>query len=371
MVVPEPSSATSSTDAASSTGAAPSTRRVVVLRADATATIGVGHAMRLLALAQELRRRDVAVHLAGDLDVAWVASAYEAAGIGVHPRPTDAAELVDLALRRGAEWCVLDRYDLGAEWGAALRRAGIAVMTMVDGEFSARQDADLYVDQNPGAQPRAVESGRIALAGAAYTLFRDDVLTLRRPAGEQLERNRAAGPLRVLEVFGGTDPCGAAPVVTPIVLAACAGRSAEVTVVTPDAEWARPLAATAPAGVDLRTCGPISDLAARAADCDVVVTASGSSVWELMCLGVPLAVVCVIDNQRPGYDIVTRDDLAVGLGQLAELRHDEASRRRAVTALRAALGDAEARIERAERAQQMLDGRGRARVADALLALRR
>ncbi|MDY4395411.1 hypothetical protein SPE26_33195, partial [Bacillus thuringiensis] len=64
------------------------TRRVV-LRADATPTIGVGHAMRLLALAQELRGRGIEVHLAGDLDVAWVASAYAEAGVLVHPCPTD------------------------------------------------------------------------------------------------------------------------------------------------------------------------------------------------------------------------------------------------------------------------------------------
>ena len=321
------------------------TRRVV-LRADATPTIGVGHAMRLLALAQELRGRGIEVHLAGDLDVAWVASAYAEAGVLVHPCPTDPDDLVTLVLDLDARWCVLDRYDLGPRWGVWLRRAGVVVMAMVDGPFSADQDADLYVDQNPGATPRAVGAGQLALAGADYTLFRDDVL-------------------------GGTDPCGAAPVVTPLVLQACSGLAADITVVTPDRTWVAPLAADAPPGVELRASGPVSDLAARAAASDLVVTASGSSVWELMCLGVPLGVVCVIDNQRPGYDMVADADLALGLGDLEMLRRDDDARAAAVSALREAFTDRDVRVERAARAQELLDGRGRARVAEALVSLAR
>ena len=349
------------------------TRRVV-LRADATPTIGVGHAMRLLALAQELRGRGIEVHLAGDLDVAWVASAYAEAGVLVHPCPTDPDDLVTLVLDLDARWCVLDRYDLGPRWGVWLRRAGVVVMAMVDGPFSADQDADLYVDQNPGATPRAVGAGQLALAGADYTLFRDDVLALRRPVGDVAVEDVAdeeQRPLRVLEVFGGTDPCGAAPVVTPLVLQACSGLAADITVVTPDPTWVAPLAADAPPGVELRASGPVSDLAARAAASDLVVTASGSSVWELMCLGVPLGVVCVIDNQRPGYDMVADADLALGLGDLEMLRRDDDARAAAVSALREAFTDRDVRVERAARAQELLDGRGRARVAEALVSLAR
>ena len=115
----------------------------------------------------------------------------------------------------------------------------------------------------------------------------------------------------------------------------------------------------------------IGRLAARAAACDLVVTASGSSVWELMCLGVPLGVVCVIDNQRPGYDMVADADLALGLGDLEMLRRDDDARAAAVSALREAFTDRDVRVERAARAQELLDGRGRARVAEALVSLAR
>lgn len=364
----------------------PSVPTVVLLRVDASPRIGVGHAMRLLALTQELHRRGVEVHLAGDLEIDWVARAYDDAGVTRHPRPAGPQECVALALAVGARRCVLDRYDLDAQWGTQLRAAGLAVMTMVDGRFSAHQDADLYVDQNPGAEPRPVTPGQLALAGADYTLFRDDVLALRRAPDESDDHPEdtlsepvtadGAGqaqprPVRLLCVFGGTDPMGAAPVVTPLVVEAGRRlrRPVDVTVVTSDATWLEDLQARLPRGGAIRASGPLSDLARRARDCDLVVTASGSSVWELMCLGVPLAVVCVIDNQRPGYDMVIAYDLAAGLGDLAALQDDDAARHLATDTLAETLVDPTLRRRRAERAQAMLDGRGRERVVDALLAL--
>ena len=358
----------------------PANTAPILFVADAGADLGVGHAMRLLALAQELLARGTQVHLAGALGVPWVATAYAEAGVVVHAPPLRPADLAALADDLGARVCVLDRYDLGPEWGAALRAQGFAVMTMVDGFFSAHQEADLYVDQNPGAAPRPVAGTQQALAGADYTLFRDDVLALRRTVTplEPGARTGAGGTdqpsaLRVLGVFGGTDPFGAAPVVAPLVVraAAQAGVDVDLTVVTGDDGWAPAVAARLPQGSTLACTGPVSDLAARAAACDLVVTASGSSVWELLCLGVPIGVVCVADNQTPGYDMVVSGDLAVGVGHLSALRETAGAAAQAVHALAAALASEESRTQRAARGQALLDGQGRRRVADALLALAR
>lgn len=347
---------------------------VVLLRADATPTIGVGHAMRLLALSQEILARGGAVHLAGRLDIPWVERAYREAGVQLHPCPDAPGDLVALARRLGVTHGVLDGYELGAEWGQALRAADIPVMAMIDGDFSADQEADLYVDQNPGSLPRPVEPGRISLAGADYTLFRDDVLNLRVPASPQEGSTYSTStdcpdadnrPLRVLMVFGGTDPLGAAPVLAPLVLET--GVPVDVTVISAHDAWSRSVAVTD--GQRLTVIPPVTDLASRARASDLVVTASGSSVWELLCLGVPIAVVCVIDNQTPGYDMTVSEGLAAGLGHLRALVDDPGARRAAVETLTRTLTSTELRADRAARGQALLDGRGRERVADALLAL--
>lgn len=343
-------------------------RSTVLLRADATPDVGVGHAMRLLALAQELRSRDVDVHLAGHLEIPWVATAYEAAGVMLHPTPQGPADLVTLTDELDARAIVLDGYDLPPALGRALRAHGVPVVAFVDDTFGASQDADLYVDQNPGTTPRPVTPGQQALAGAPFTLFRDDVLAARRaPTPGAAGLGTGHEPIDVLAVFGGTDPLGAAPVVVPLILAT--GLPVHLTVVSGDDTWAEALRRELAPDQRLDVVGPVTDLARRAAASDLVVTASGSTVWELLCVGAPLAVVCVIDNQTPGYEMVLRDDLAAGLGHLEALRHDTDARTRAVVALREALVDPDARAARVHRGQALLDGAGRARVADAVLSL--
>ena len=81
--------------------------------------------------------------------------------------------------------------------------------------------------------------------------------------------------------------------------------------------------------------------------------------------------MCVIDNQRLGYDMVIEADLALGVGHLDELHAVDTSREDATRRLASALGDPLAREARAQRGRELLDGDGRRRVADAIEALRR
>lgn len=326
--------------------------------------------MRCLALAQEVQARAGTVVLAGELAVPWVAQAYAEAGITVVAPPTTPPELVTVAALVDADAVLLDGYDIAGEYGAALQSARYRVGAMVDDSFGAHQVADLYIDQNPGSRPRLVKGNARALAGADYTLFRNDVLAARRfrSASDRTQRSR---PARVLAVFGGTDPLGAAPIMTPLILESAARTSTPVVldVVTQDNNLQAALAEVTPPGSSVTVFSAVTDLAARAADADLVVTASGSTVWELLCIGVPTAVVCVVDNQSPGYDFATAGDYVAGLGHLASLRTDPKARSVAVAALDEALSDDAARNRRAQRGLVLMDGRGRARVANALLPL--
>ena len=120
-------------------------------------------------------------------------------------------------------------------------------------------------------------------------------------------------------------------------------------------------------GQRLEVVSPTPDLAGLAATCDIAVTAAGSSVWEFLCLGVPAMLVCVVDNQAPGYDAVTGQDLAAPLGHLQDLRHDRTARDGAVAATTRLLDDPDRCAALSARGMALVDGLGRSRVADALL----
>jgi GNAT superfamily N-acetyltransferase len=111
----------------------------------------------------------------------------------------------------------------------------------------------------------------------------------------------------------------------------------------------------------------VDDLPALMARQDLVVSAAGTSVWELCCLGVPMAVVWAVDNQREGYERVVAAGAALGLGgpELGdrELREGGPSRTDgAVDRLRTALTDPRVRADLTLAGRRIVDGLGAWRV---------
>ncbi|WP_320068655.1 spore coat protein [Micromonospora sp. RTGN7] len=343
-----------------------STVRVGV-RCDAGPTRGVGHLVRCLALAEEFLARGVRVEFFGTVGgVGWAARQLADRGVALHPGPERPDDLVAAARRHGLDVMVLDSYELDPAGAGALRAAGVITLAVVDGDTRG-QDADVYLDQNLDAAYGPLP-GRL-LAGTAYSLLRDCVVAARPVAPRP---PTPAGRPRVLAFFGGTDAFGAAPVLARVLLGT--GNPMDLTVVVGRADVEAELAALTPGrGQALRPVPPTDDLPALVTAADLVVSAAGTSTWELCCLGAPAALVCVVDNQRESYHRVVADRIVAGLGELPPLTAaglpGRTARAHATRTLRALLTAPERRAVLAARAWSTVDGKGRVRVADAVLAL--
>jgi spore coat polysaccharide biosynthesis predicted glycosyltransferase SpsG len=165
----------------------------------------------------------------------------------------------------------------------------------------------------------------------------------------------------VLAFFGGTDAFAAGPAVTRALVAT--GVPFDATVVAPTWELA---AAVAAVSSQVHVIGPTDQLAAAVREADLVISASGTSTWELLCLGATAGLVCVVDNQVMGYERAIATGTAAGVGLLSELRADPTA---AAAVLKRLLTDAAERARLATAGWQLVDGQGRVRVADALLHL--
>ncbi|MCA2224390.1 PseG/SpsG family protein [Nonomuraea aurantiaca] len=363
----------------------------VGFRCDAGVASGVGHLMRCVALAEELCGRGAEVLFLGDVaGSAWAESQLRQRAFPLCPAPAEPRALAELVRVLGLDAVVLDSYVLAPGTGAALRAAGTAVLAIVDGD-PLGQEADLYLDQNldaelrpfrrpfsrpgeaadgswggpngaPGGGPKGAPGGWSwggpesgpwdgpgggRLAGARYVLLRDSVLLMRGTA-----RRRPARPEEplVLCFFGGTDSAGVAPAWAGALRAT--GLAFRATVVSP-----------VPFEVDgpVTVIPPTDRLPGLMAEANLVITAAGSAVWELLHLGVPTALSWVADNQLIGYETLVGGGLAAGLGPAPDAA--------AVGVLARLLADPAAREEYGRRGAGLIDGRGRERVADALLAL--
>ncbi|MFI6237018.1 PseG/SpsG family protein [Micromonospora sp. NPDC050784] len=378
----------------------------VGLRCDAGPRRGVGHLVRCLALAEEFLARGADVTVFGTVErLDWATAELAARGIPLLPGPDSAAELVEAARRHALDVLVLDSYELDPAGAGALRAAGVYTLAIIDGD-SRGQVADLYLDQNFGAElpglaeaaelpglagaaelpgqgagaelPGLVEAatlpgqgagaglpGRL-LAGSGYALLRDTVINARPPV---VPPATAVSRPRVLAFFGGTDAVGAAPVLTRVLVAT--GHPMDLTVIVGRPEIEAEVEDVTPGrGQIIRPVPPTTSLPALIAEADLVVSAAGTSTWELCCLGAPSALVCVVDNQRESYTRVVRHGLVAGLGELPELTAGgvagRAARATAARTLHGLLSSPQRRAALGARAWSTVDGRGRARVVDAV-----
>ncbi|GGK98107.1 PseG/SpsG family protein [Mangrovihabitans endophyticus] len=338
----------------------------VGIRCDAGGRTGVGHLIRCVALAEELVGRGVPVHFLSDLGgFAWAEQQLAGRGLPRHPAPDGPDALVAAADRLGLDALVLDSYELSGAHGAALRASGRTVLAVVDADLRGQQ-ADVYVDQNLDAELAAPDlpPGAVRLAGLRYALLRTAVRELRPPAAPGADPGRVP---RVVCFFGGTDAYRAAPVLAGLLIRT--GAPFDATVIGADEGLRAEVRALATGpGQLVEVLAPTDDLPKLLAGADVAVSASGTSTWELLCLGLPAALVWVVDNQIVGYGRAVERGLAAGVGHLPSLREPgSAEALAAVAVLRDLLTDAAARAALAARAWAAVDGRGVARVADELI----
>lgn len=309
----------------------------LLLRADAGPSVGAGHLSRCVALAEAAVARGWRVSFAGELTgVDWLRARLSTLDVPVRAPGALAAQADEL----GADVVLVDHYGLGELPDV---RAVSRLVSVEDGRFG-RRAADVVVDANLAVPPRPPDGSPLVLAGPRFAPLRADVRATRATA-------RGTEPLHVVVAMGG----GAA---TDAVAAALhAVRETGVPVVA-RAISGSPVAVSAGPGQEFLVQPPTPSLPNVLAEADLVISAAGVTLLELCCLGVPTALVLLVDNQEPGYRAAVDQGLAAGLGTVADLPA-------AVPVLRSLLRDPEARAALGRAASAVVDGRGADRILDA------
>lgn len=341
----------------------------VLLACDGGGPLGVGHVMRSLALAEAAVGAGHTVVIAGHFEGSFLqgqiaAAPVEVCDVSKWMAEGDPQPLIDLVVSVRPDVLHVDAYvacdrlrELVASTGV-----GAIVSNMEDGTFG-RRPADVVVDPTLAAElvARPVDGTTWLLRGSRYTPVRQRVIDARRrgpdascPGGDG--DNRVGQVARsVLVVMGGTDPVGLVPVAVDLL--AATGLELEVTAIAVGQNAERARRAAEGSGLSLSVLAPVDNLAAMMSGHDLVISAAGTSIWELCCIGVPAAVAWAVDNQREGYDRVVAAGAAIGLGG-PDLGGDE----RAVGLLKGALTDSQVRSQLIRAGRQVVDGLGAWRV---------
>jgi len=325
--------------------------RRLVLAVEAASSTGLGHFVRCCALGDAAGRRgwDVTVVLRPDA-VDWARAQVRARGWTLESGELEPQALSGV-VRGGTDEAVLviDSYLVDATCFSQMR-GRVGRLVVIDDLADRYLDADIVVNQNLGGDTLPVRLGSATrlLAGPAYALLRPEFAALRHAALDAI-MGVPEVPGRILVTMGGTDTTGSGRAVARACLVAF--PQASVDVILPDTVRARTVGR-------LTELPRLQDMASRMLQADLVVTAAGSTVWELCCLARPVAALEVASNQSDVYGRLVAGRLVLGLGQPPI---DEA---KVVDALRS-LTETPGELRRlATAAAGLVDGQGADRVLD-------
>jgi UDP-2,4-diacetamido-2,4,6-trideoxy-beta-L-altropyranose hydrolase len=343
----------------------------LLFRTDASLTIGTGHVMRCLALAQAWQDAGGHALFAMTQATATAQERLRCEGVeavriqGTPGAPEDSDQTARLAANGNADWVVVDGYQFGAEYQLALKEAGHKILFIDDNGHAEHYSADLVLNQNAYASEdlyRNRESGTGLLLGLPYAMLRREFRTWRGERPDDLGPGGKVLVPKVLVTLGGSDT-GNLTLRVIEALEHVQPATFEATIVAGGSSaYAGELeAAAAKAGVRLlRNVNSMPELMAWA---DIAVSGAGTTVLELAFMGVPAILLVTAENQRSNAQAWERLGLAQNLGDSAHLSAEQLAG--AVSAL---ILDRERRITMARSAHTLVDGLGADRVAAKLAA---
>lgn len=322
-----------------------------VFRADASVTQGSGHVMRCLTLAEELASRGHEIIFVSSISaIGWLSEHLAASGYRVESTVADQIDLQQV-ISLQPDWVVVDSYRIDAASISAVAEQ-VDVLAIVDGSTRGI-DATLYLEQNLGSEHLewARDADRV-LAGSAYALIRDDFLGVRPQ-----EPTALGAPPHLVAFMGGTDADGT--IVRVAIELARVPVELRFTLVAP-VQWHNDVLA-ALAHRDVTVIEPTPSLPSILGSANVIVSAAGTSAWDVCTLGIPSLFIGVVDNQSDSLAELRSRGVALGV----DLSTGESIDRVRSDVARLAI-DGDLRVELAARCAIEFDGRGKQRVADAL-----
>lgn len=337
----------------------------VGIRCDVGSSIGVGHLMRSASLAEEMLVRGWHVEFSCDAaSVPLAESRLAELGCTSIPALQTPMEHLRWLSDRRLDATVIDSYTLDPRVSRVITTKA-QTLSFIDGNPRG-QSASIYLDQNYGAERLRVELSQIPspralrLAGTGYAVLSDRIRKL-RPSGPSIGTPQD-GRMKVVVALGGTDAAD----VTGFVVAALKRCPSDLDVTVVSRRLADRADEITESGQRYVYRTPSLQFPEWLAASDLVVSAAGTSLWELCCLGKPVVALAVVDNQLDAYRGLVADGVICGLGEV----WTEAPSVEVLSArLREIVAGAGLRNELAQRAFSLVDGAGRVRAVDALEAL--
>ncbi len=343
----------------------------IVIRTDASSSIGTGHVIRDLCLADYWRTHHNASvtfatqSLNGNLNEHIQSCGYSV----VEADDTDPKSLlVSLQQNNQASigWLVVDHYGLDAAFELACKPAVKNIM-VIDDLANRPHHCDMLVDQNFYCAPdkrydSLVPNETKLLLGPSYALLRPEFETLRA----DLDTTGRADTLqieRIMVSLGGADPTNA----TQLVLNGLSQvdlSGVEIDVIVGAANPSPETIKSQCTKLGFQFLHTVPDMAKRMIRSDLFIGAGGTTTWERLALGLPGLVVSIADNHVEISEDLDTAGYHQYLGKSHELSSEVISR-----AVNTLVQNPQPLNSFIEKGMGLVDAQGTQRVVEAMIQI--
>jgi UDP-2,4-diacetamido-2,4,6-trideoxy-beta-L-altropyranose hydrolase len=338
----------------------------LLVRADASTRIGVGHVMRCLALGQAWQDAGGTVIFIMATAAAALANRLQAEGMGVTFLPglagsaADAVQTAELAHKHEAKWVVVDGYQFGADYQRLVKEAGLRLLFIDDYGHASHYWADLVLNQNISADPSFYikrEPYTQLRLGTRYALLRRE---FKRWQGWQREISPVAR--KVLVTLGGADPDNVTlKVIQALKQVDIPGLEARI-IVGPANPHREELDLEVGDNKHLQLLKNPANMPELILWADLAICAGGGTFYELAFMQLSSCVIGIGENQKLNIAYLEKQKLCLNIGCLHSLNINEISK-----AVRRLIFNEELRKEMSGKLKRTVDGLGTIRIISEIL----
>ncbi len=335
----------------------------ILIRCDGNEEIGLGHVVRCLALADELRDSyncSASFAVRGDLGRGIIAAKkYPIVAVNENEKVLNQEEYLINAIKKSAcQVLILDlREHIPSLFLESVRKMGILIVD-IDDPCEKRLSVDLAF-YPPVPQVKKMDwtgfNGQL-LSGWEWVLLRKE-FTKRSQKIRSINKD-----LRVLVIMGGSDPAGLTlkavealdlleeDFTTVIVLGAGFHKETELESLLSNTKR------------KFTICKSVTNMSAIMENVDLAIASFGVTAYELACMGVPAIYLCLSSDHQESASVFQNKGLALNMGEYTGVSTKDLAQ-----TVYLLLHDKERRDYMAGKGPQLIDGRGSYRMAEKIM----
>ena len=341
---------------------------MIWIRADANREIGTGHVMRCLSIAVELQKcRQEVLFILADDEAAALLSARGQKYVVLHTdysRPEEELELLlPMLSEKRPELLLIDSYFVTPHY---LGEVGKYTHTVyMDDKFSFPCPVDAVINYNIYGEllpyrEEALPCTRKFFLGCAYAPLREEF--------QEISYQVKDSAKDVLITTGGSDKYNLAGKILQCALSDTEGKTLQYHVVSGSFNPHLPeLTAVSEKHANVHIYQNVHNMAELMKQCDIALTAGGSTMYELCAVGVPIVCFSFVDNQEKIVETFVEKGLVCYGGNY--LKEKEELPKRVVEHIRLLAASKALREDYSHREEKLVDGKGAERLAQGLIEI--